>query len=44
VKTGRAPHYTELARILGVRPDEAGQVLILLLKKLGKEGPFWTPK
>jgi hypothetical protein len=23
VKTGRAPHYTELAGILGVRPDEA---------------------
>jgi len=23
VKTGRAPHYTELATILGVGPDEA---------------------
>ena len=26
VKTGRAPHYTELAGILGVRPDEARRV------------------
>jgi hypothetical protein len=26
VKTGRAPHYTELAGILGVRPDEARQL------------------
>ena len=23
IHTGRAPHYTELARILGVAPDEA---------------------
>ncbi|MFA4904244.1 MAG: hypothetical protein WC600_16035 [Desulfobaccales bacterium] len=23
IKTGRAPHYTELAEILGLRPDEA---------------------
>jgi hypothetical protein len=26
VKTGRAPHYTELAGTLGVRPEEARQV------------------
>ncbi len=26
VKTGRAPHYTELAAILGVQPDEARHV------------------
>ena len=26
VKTGRAPHYTELAGILGMRPDEARHV------------------
>jgi hypothetical protein len=25
VETGRAPHYAELARILGVRPEEALQ-------------------
>jgi hypothetical protein len=23
IRTGRAPHYTELAEILGLRPDEA---------------------
>ena len=26
VKTGRAPHYTELAAILGLQPEEARQV------------------
>ena len=26
VKTGRAPHYTEIAAILGIRPEEARQV------------------
>ena len=26
VKTGRAPHYTELAETLGVRPEEARQL------------------
>jgi len=26
VKTGRSPHYTELAAILGVRTDEARQL------------------
>ncbi len=26
VKTGRAPHYTELAGTLGLRPDEARQL------------------
>ncbi len=26
VKTGRAPHYAELAAILGLRPEEARQV------------------
>ncbi|MGA2226503.1 MAG: hypothetical protein ABSH41_18865 [Syntrophobacteraceae bacterium] len=26
VKTGRAPHYTELAITLGLRPEEARQV------------------
>lgn len=26
VKTGRAPHYTELAATLGLRPEEARQV------------------
>ena len=26
VKTGRAPHYTELAAILGLPPEEARQV------------------
>ena len=26
VKTGRAPHYTELAATLGLTPDEARQV------------------
>ena len=26
VKTGRAPHYTELAAMLGLRPEEARQV------------------
>ncbi len=25
IKTGRAPHYTELGTILGLRPDEAKQ-------------------
>ena len=25
VKTGRAPHYTELAATLGLRPEEARQ-------------------
>ncbi len=25
IKTGRAPHYTELGNILGLRPDEAKQ-------------------
>ena len=25
IKTGRAPHYTELAAILGLRPEEARQ-------------------
>ena len=26
IKTGRAPHYTELAATLGVKPEEARQV------------------
>jgi hypothetical protein len=26
VKTGRAPHYTEPAATLGLRPEEAGKV------------------
>jgi hypothetical protein len=26
VKTGRAPHYTELAATLGLRPEEARQI------------------
>jgi hypothetical protein len=26
IKTGRAPHYTELAETLGLRPDEARSV------------------
>ena len=26
IKTGRAPHYTELAASLGLRPEEARQV------------------
>jgi len=26
VKTGRAPHYTELAQTLGLRPEEARQL------------------
>lgn len=26
IKTGRAPHYTELAEILGLSPEEARQV------------------
>lgn len=26
VKTGRAPHYTELAAIIGVQPEEARQI------------------
>ncbi len=26
VRTGRAPHYTELAAILGLQPEEARQV------------------
>jgi len=26
IKTGRAPHYTELAATLGLRPEEARQV------------------
>ncbi len=26
IKTGRAPHYTELAETLGLRPDEARDV------------------
>ena len=26
VRTGRAPHYTELAAILGLRPEEARQL------------------
>ena len=26
VKTGRAPHYTELASIIGLSPEEARQI------------------
>jgi len=26
IKTGRAPHYTELATTLGLRPEEARQI------------------
>lgn len=26
VQTGRAPHYTELAQIMGLRPDEAREL------------------
>ena len=28
VKTGQAPHYTELAGILGLEPDEQGECSI----------------
>ena len=51
IRTGRAPHCTELAETLGLQPDEAKDVqreaaqseLFLALQKLGRTGPFWQP-
>lgn len=37
IETGRAPHYTELAAILDVLPEEGR------LQKMGKDTPFWIP-